>query len=75
MEDRIATAREMEAWALLASGLEDSEIGARMFVSTRTASYHINNLRNKVAPKASRVKMALLYWQKVCGIEFPGVAA
>lgn len=73
MDERLATAREMEAWALLASGLDDRNIGKRMFVSGRTASYHINNLRNKIAPKASRVEMALLYWSKVCGINFPGV--
>jgi predicted ATPase/DNA-binding NarL/FixJ family response regulator len=42
------TKREREVLRLLADGLTDREIGEALFISTRTASYHVTNLLAKL---------------------------
>lgn len=42
------TSREHQVLQLLANGLTDREIGETLFISTRTASYHVTNLLTKL---------------------------
>jgi two-component system, NarL family, response regulator DevR len=42
------TAREREVIGLLAHGLTNREIGARMFVSESTAKFHVHNVMRKL---------------------------
>jgi non-specific serine/threonine protein kinase len=42
------TARELQVLRLLADGLTDREIGDALFISSRTASYHVTNLLGKL---------------------------
>jgi DNA-binding NarL/FixJ family response regulator len=43
------TARETEVLGLVAEGLSDREIGARLFISHRTVERHVSNLLAKLA--------------------------
>lgn len=45
---RLLTPREREVLALLAEGLSDKEIGARLDVSTYTAGNHVRHIREKL---------------------------
>ena len=45
--DRL-TRRELEVAMLVAEGLSDKEIGAKLFVSKRTAEWHLEQVRNKL---------------------------
>ena len=45
--DRL-TRRELEVATLVADGLSDREIAARLFVSKRTAEWHVEQIRNKL---------------------------
>jgi DNA-binding CsgD family transcriptional regulator len=42
------TPRELEVLHLLATGLTDREIGAALFIASRTASFHVTNLLRKL---------------------------
>lgn len=42
------TDREMEVAALVAEGFGNREIGTRLFISVRTAEYHVEQIRNKL---------------------------
>jgi DNA-binding NarL/FixJ family response regulator len=42
------TSREVEVLSLLAEGLSNQEIAARLYLSPRTVERHIANLTNKV---------------------------
>ena len=42
------TARELEVLGLVADGLSDREIGARLFISHRTVERHVSNLLGKL---------------------------
>ncbi len=53
MEDRQSadarlTRRELEVAGLVAKGLTNREIASRLFVSPRTAEYHVEQIRNKL---------------------------
>src|SRR5690348_13928583 len=45
--DRL-TRRELEVAMLVADGLSDRQIGAKLFVSKRTAEWHVEQIRNKL---------------------------
>ncbi|HEX5812652.1 MAG TPA: helix-turn-helix transcriptional regulator [Pseudonocardia sp.] len=51
------TAREVEVLALLATGLSNREIGARLFISTNTAANHIRSILMKTGT-ANRTQAA-----------------
>ena len=42
------TRREQEVLALVAEGLTNREIGARLFISEKTASVHLSNVMTKL---------------------------
>jgi DNA-binding NarL/FixJ family response regulator len=42
------TSREVEVLRLVADGLSDREIGARLFISHRTVERHVSNLLSKL---------------------------
>jgi DNA-binding CsgD family transcriptional regulator/tetratricopeptide (TPR) repeat protein len=46
--DAVLTRREQEVLALVAEGLTNREIGARLFISEKTASVHLSNLMTKL---------------------------
>jgi DNA-binding CsgD family transcriptional regulator/tetratricopeptide (TPR) repeat protein len=51
------TAREVEVAALVAEGLSNSEIGRKLFISTKTASVHVSNILAKLS-MTSRTQIA-----------------
>jgi DNA-binding CsgD family transcriptional regulator/tetratricopeptide (TPR) repeat protein len=51
------TARELEVAALVAEGLSNSEIGRKLFISTKTASVHVSNILAKLS-MSSRTQIA-----------------
>ena len=51
------TARELEVAALVAEGLSNSEIGRKLFISTKTASVHVSNILAKLS-MTSRTQIA-----------------
>ena len=53
------SAREREVLALLADGRTNGEIGAALFISTKTASVHVTHILDKLGV-SSRVEAALL---------------
>jgi DNA-binding CsgD family transcriptional regulator/WD40 repeat protein len=53
------SAREQEVLGLLAAGQSDGEIAAHLFISKKTASVHVANIKSKLGA-ASRVETALL---------------
>jgi DNA-binding CsgD family transcriptional regulator len=52
------TARELEVVPLIARGLADKEIAARLGISVRTAEYHVDRIRKKLG-LASRAQIAV----------------
>ena len=42
------TRREVEVALAVAEGLTNREIGARLFISERTAEHHVEQIRNKL---------------------------
>ena len=53
------TAREREVFALVAAGRTDGEIGAALFITKKTASTHVANIKDKLGA-GSRVEMAMM---------------
>ena len=51
------TAREREVLALLAGGMTNREIAERLFISSKTASVHVTNIKDKLGV-SSRVEAA-----------------
>ena len=51
------TARELDVVPLIARGLADKEIAARLGISVRTAEYHVDRIRKKLG-LSSRVQIA-----------------
>jgi DNA-binding CsgD family transcriptional regulator len=54
---RDLTARELEVVRLVAQGLTNGQIAARLFISTKTASVHVSNVLRKLG-LSSRVELA-----------------
>ena len=52
------TAREVEVLALLGEGRSDGEIAAELFISPKTASVHVSNIKGKLG-LSSRLEAAL----------------
>jgi DNA-binding NarL/FixJ family response regulator len=44
----LLTKREVEVLRLLAEGLTNAEIAARLYISTKTAEHHVSNLLAKL---------------------------
>ncbi len=59
------TARELEVAALVAEGLSNSEIGRKLFISTKTASVHVSNILAKLS-MTSRTQIAA--WEVSRGV-------
>ncbi|MFD8939277.1 response regulator [Streptomyces sp. NPDC059578] len=57
------TAREEEIAHLVAEGLTNAEIGARLFISAGTAKTHIANIQGKIGAR-NRVGIAAWSWQR-----------
>jgi predicted ATPase/DNA-binding CsgD family transcriptional regulator len=57
-EHRDLTARELEVLALVGAGCSDGEIAQRLFISKKTASVHVANIKGKLGT-ANRVETAL----------------
>ena len=55
----LLTPREREILALLAEGQSDGEIARRLFISPKTASVHVANIKAKLGA-TTRVQLALL---------------
>ena len=53
------TPREREVVALVADGRTDGEIAEALFISKKTASVHVTNVKGKLGA-SSRVEMAML---------------
>jgi DNA-binding NarL/FixJ family response regulator len=53
------TAREAEIFSLVGQGKTNAEIGAELFISTKTASVHVSNILRKLGVK-SRIQAAAL---------------
>jgi DNA-binding CsgD family transcriptional regulator len=53
------TPREREVLALLAGGRTNREIAATLFISDKTASVHVTNIKEKLGAR-SRVEVAAL---------------
>jgi DNA-binding NarL/FixJ family response regulator len=51
--------REQEVIGLVAAGLSDGEIADRLFISKKTASVHVANIKSKLEA-SSRVEIALI---------------
>jgi len=47
-ESKTLTARELEVMQLLAHGLSNGEIGARLYISETTAKFHVGNILRKL---------------------------
>lgn len=56
--------REIEVIQLIADGLTDKEIAARLCITPRTVSEHINNIRSKLGA-ANRASAVYLYFFKL----------
>jgi DNA-binding NarL/FixJ family response regulator len=59
------TAREVEVLTLLADGLSNKEIAARLFISTKTASVHVSNILRKLDVPARGAAVALAYREAI----------
>jgi DNA-binding CsgD family transcriptional regulator len=69
--DRFApTPRELEVLALLVDGCSDGEIAERLFISPKTASVHVANLKGKLGAN-SRVEIATLAMRR--GLASPSI--
>ncbi len=53
------TSREVEVLRLLAAGMSNKEIGAELFIATKTASVHVSNILAKLGA-ASRTEAAAI---------------
>ena len=47
--ERTLSHRELECVSLLADGLSNKQIGARLFISERTVASHVGSILNKLA--------------------------
>jgi DNA-binding CsgD family transcriptional regulator len=65
------TSRELEVLALLAAGRSNKEIGAELFIASKTASVHVSNILAKLGA-ASRTEAAAVAHRE--GIGMPGPA-
>jgi DNA-binding NarL/FixJ family response regulator len=61
------TAREREVLRLLAAGSSNKEIGAELFIATKTASVHVSNILAKLGA-ASRTEAAAIAHRNGVGL-------
>ncbi|WP_286774248.1 helix-turn-helix transcriptional regulator, partial [Sphingomonas sp. 66-10] len=54
------TARERQVLALVAGGLTNAQIGARLFISPKTASVHVSAILSKIGA-GNRAEAAALF--------------
>ena len=66
------TAREREVLALIATGLSNSEIAARLYISEATAKTHVGHLLTKLSAR-DRVHLVIIAYQS--GVASPELAA
>ena len=57
------TDREREVLRLLARGMSNREIGAELFITTKTASVHVSNILGKLGA-ASRTEAAAIAYRE-----------
>jgi len=57
------TDRELEVLRLLARGMSNREIGAELFITTKTASVHVSNILGKLGA-ASRTEAAAIAYRE-----------
>ena len=55
------TARELEVLRLVAAGRSNGQIGAELFISTKTASVHVSNILAKLGVAARGEAAAIAY--------------
>jgi len=65
-DDGPLTPREREVAALVATGLSNAEVGAKLFISAKTASVHVSNILAKLG-MSSRAEIAA--WAARRGLE------
>ena len=62
------TSREVEVLRLLAAGMSNKEIGAELFIATKTASVHVSNILAKLGATSRTEAAAIAHAQ---GLELP----
>jgi non-specific serine/threonine protein kinase len=74
------TARELEVVPLVARGLSDKEVAARLGISVRTAEYHVDRIRKKLrfASRSQIAAWVVEHWNELDGhptpVQVPGPA-
>lgn len=66
--------REIEVIQLIADGLTDKEIAARLYIAPRTVSEHLNNIRNQLGA-SNRASAVYLYFFKLMAQRSANAAA
>ena len=57
--------RELQIFLLLAEGLTDVQIGQRLNISPKTANYHIENVKRRLAAKNRLHAVAILFRRRL----------
>jgi DNA-binding CsgD family transcriptional regulator len=67
----VLTPRETEVIHLVADGLTNREIGARLFISEKTASVHVSNLLAKLGASGRAEAVAIAHRRGLLGPNRP----
>ncbi|HSL34552.1 MAG TPA: LuxR C-terminal-related transcriptional regulator, partial [Candidatus Limnocylindrales bacterium] len=65
------SSREMEVLALVAAGLSNGEIAARLFITRKTAAVHVTHILDKLGV-SNRVEAAMMAVRVGAGDDRPG---